>query len=554
DVMTQPARPEGFPAQWTPNVVDYAMDRRVVFDPAYEPTFKQDLLSIPSVCIVIPNEDFFGSQGIYSHAQSSGEAWERAACIEWIDPNTGDAFGVNAGLRAHGGVGRSSGVAKHSLRITFRSEYGPSFLNFPLFDDLQVRTFDSLVLRGCWNYSWTGDSTACGGIGTARAQYMRDAFARDCMRDMGGLTPHGRHVNVYVNGLYWGIYILTERPDDGFASLHLGGDKSDYDVLKASNSFGTAAMETVAGDQTAWQALFGLLATADMADDEAYNDMAERVDIPALIDYMLMVAFVGSRDAPTLLCNDILPRNYYTLRNRTLNTGFIFLPWDVEWSLENEYENRVPTFGGQQNPGIIFVRLVSNRRFRQLLADRIHKHFFNGGALTVERATLRYWDRSEDLARAIVGESARWGDARRPNQPYTRDNEWTQERSRLLNSYLATRTDTVLNQLRSRGYYPGLSAPIFQINGQSAVHDAHVTSGDTLTLYAETGLIYYTLDGTDPMATLVDNSDSIPPMSPTAQVYTDPVTVQGRIWLKARTFAGDQWSALNEAMFTLVQK
>jgi hypothetical protein len=56
------------------------------------------------------------------------------------------------------------------------------------------------------------------------------------------------------------------------------------------------------------------------------------------------------------------------------------------------------------------------------------------------------------------------------------------------------------------------------------------------------------------MATLTDNSDSIPPAAPTAKVYQDPFTVQGRVWLKARTFSNGLWSALNEAVFTLAQK
>ena len=550
DVMTQSSRPQGFPTSWASNVVDYEMDSHVVFDPAYEFTFKQDLLTIPSVSIVIPLNDFFGSRGIYSHAQSRGDAWEREACIEWIDPNTGDTFAVNAGLRTHGGVGRSSSVAKHSLRMAFRSEYGTPCLNYPLFPDLDVTTFDSLVLRGCWNYSWTGDSTACGGLGTARAQYMRDAFARDCMRDMGGVTPHGRHVNVYINGLYWGIYILAERPDDGFAAYHLGGSKSDYDVLKAQNS-STPGMEIVAGDASAYMQLFELLDTTNMADDEAYDAVAKLVDVPALIDYMLMIAFVGSRDAPTLLCNDNAPRNFYTIRNRSQNKGFIFIPWDVEWSLENEYENRLTTFGGELNPGRIFIELAANRRFKQLLADKIHKYFFNQGALSAESSMLRYWTRSEDLARAIVGESARWGDAIRSQRPYTRDNEWASERSRLINSYLSTRTDTVLSQLRNRGYYPTLGAPVFDINGEPAAQTMDVALGDTITLNANSGVIYYTLDGTDPMTTIMDNSNTIPTPSITARIYANALTVQGRVWLKARTFNNHTWSALNEAVFTV---
>ena len=91
--------------------------------------------------------------------------------MDWIDPASGAYFGINTGLRSHGGVGR--GAVKHSLRAIFRSEYGDGKLTFPLFKDSTVDTFDQLIFRAQWNYSWVGDSTACGGMGTDETQYLR---------------------------------------------------------------------------------------------------------------------------------------------------------------------------------------------------------------------------------------------------------------------------------------------------------------------------------------------------------------------------------------------
>ena len=53
-----------------------------------------------------------------------------------------------------------------------------------------------------------------------------------------------------------------------------------------------------------------------------------------MIDYLLMIYYSGSRDAPVLLGNDQVPRNFYALRSRDPAGPFVFLPWDVEWTLE----------------------------------------------------------------------------------------------------------------------------------------------------------------------------------------------------------------------------
>ena len=376
---------------------------------------------------------------------------------------------------------------------------------------------------------------------------MRELYAHDTIRDMGGLQGYGRHVHLYINGLYWGLYILTERPDEGFAAEHLGGSKDDYDVMKtASEVFsGSGAVEVLSGDRQAWDQLFAL-AAQDLSDSANYAAIQDYVDIPALIDYMLMIYHTGSRDSPVLLCNDNTPRNFYAIRKRQPGEGYVFLPWDVEWSLENENWDRVNVSGYSNNnehPAYLITRLQANEEFRMLMADHIHRHYFNDGALTEENTITRYWNRSMDIDRAIIGESARWGDTLR-STPYTRNVEWVTERNRLVNTYFPARDDVVLSQLRTAGYYPNVDAPVFYING-SYQYGGHITSSDALSMAATSGTIWYTTDGSDPrLSGGAVNTSS-------ASAYSSSFNLTESTHIKARALDGSTWSALNEATYAV---
>jgi hypothetical protein len=495
-VIRQSSQPQGFPTSWGGRGADYAMDSRVVDDPEYRDEIRDDLKSTPSISIAIANADFFESTGIYANPTMSGIQSERPASIEWIDPNTGAGFCINAGIRIHGGPYSRSGNPKNAFRLNFRAEYGKSKLEFPLFPDSDVQSFDTLALRSIWNYSWTGDS----GMGGARnADYLRDAFGRDTVRDMGRLAPHGRTVQVYINGLYWGMYIMTERPTEDFAAAYLGGAEDGYDVLEAPSDYGNSTvMDIVAGGEqarAAWNTLF-TMANGNLASPQAYGAIRAYIDVPVMIDYMLMIYYTGSRDAPTLL-NSNTPRNFYAIRQRDPASPFILVPWDTEWALEYPTDNRVNVVG-VLNPHYLMDRLAANADFRILLADRIFEQFFNDGALTRQKTTERYMARADEMSGAIVGESARWGDVKRPSQPYTRE-DWGAEVNRLVTQYFSGRTETVLGQLKSHGWYPSVDAPVFQINGKDQ-HGGSAPSQASLgmTKSSAGGTIWYTLDGSDP--------------------------------------------------------
>jgi hypothetical protein len=177
----------------------------------------------------------------------------------------------------------------------------------------------------------------------------------------------------------------------------------------------------------------------------------------------------------------------------------------------------------------------------------------------------------DELDRAIVGESARWGQpvngrggpffAARPandfrawfggaggrvdrgivppkpggggggKKQFTRE-DWLAAATAKLTDYFPERTGIVLQQLKEANLYPPIAAPEFGLP---------TNSGEGLTIENPnpSGTTYYTLDGSDPR--LVGGGVGLG-----AAAYGTPIVVGKPTLLKARILDGATWSALAE--------
>ncbi len=531
----QPANPTGFPAYWgwyqgqqTP--ADYEMDPDIVYHPDYRDEIVQDLQSLPVLSIVTKREDMFGKLGIYSYPLKHGRAWERPASIEWFSQDD-PGFQLNAGVRIHGGNSRRPDLsAKHSFRLYFRGDYGPDELRYPLFPDTPVTSFKRLVVRANFTDSWLW--------GVANALLLRDQWARDTEQAMGKLNSHGIFVQLYVDGLYWGVYNLIERIDDHFAASYYP-DAEQFDILKGDGALGVEIKE---GDLEAWNAMMAL-ADQGLEDPDAYLAIQQYLDIDTFIDYMIMNFYAGHH-------HEWPKQNWYAIRPRTDQGRFQFISWDSEAILNDVHENIID-IRTPNSPAWLYDRLRANPEFRLRFADHVQQHFFNQGALYVN-PNAPQWDpdhpennipaarlmkRAQRLEQAIVGESARWGDWK-GNKIFTRNQHWLPEVHRLIEQYFPQRSAIVLQQCRDAGLYPSLDAPTFN------QHGGQVEDGFLLVMTAPQGDIYYTLDGQDPRVPIQGTP------SPSAQAYDEPLVLhEGTITIKARVWDGSQWSALTQATF-----
>jgi hypothetical protein len=490
---------------------NYTLDPAITQSALYGPTFKSDLLGIPTLSIVMAWEDVFGPSGVWSNPQAEGVAWERPGSLEYIRPDGEKGFNINCGVRIQGGASRSI-VPKHGLRVLFKNIYGPGKLSYPLYPDSPVQEFDTLTIHATFNDHWLW--------GGAAAQMQRDQWCRDTQNAMGGYGPHGTYVHLYLNGLYWGVFNIGEKGDASYAAHYLGGDKEEYDALNSD--------ELIDGDGNAWNAMFGI-ANGGITNDVAYTNLGQYLNIPNFIDYMLMNFYGANTDWPW--------HNWNAARRRVPGAGFHFFSWDAEWTfgIGNDVStDRTGIGSGDGSPGRLYAALRMHPEFRMQFADHAQKHLFNNGALTPAAAEARWMKHAAELDRAIVGESARWGAG------YTRATWLTAQAA--VRSWFPQRSTILLNQLRNAGLYPQLSPPRFSQNG-GLVPPGY---GLALSNANSSGTIYYTLDGADPR--LWGGG-----LAASAQPYAGPIVLTNAAFLRARVRDGATWSALVEAAFYVVQ-
>ncbi|MHC4864699.1 MAG: lamin tail domain-containing protein [Planctomycetota bacterium] len=523
-------------------IMDYGMDPKVVVDDARYSgqTIVDALEAVATVSLVTDLDNLFdASNGIYVNAYNEGRTWERPCSVELIYPPNpqgpgfpdlvqitdanggwywdlpGDmrgGFQIDAGVRIRGGASSSGDNPKHAFRLFFRSMYGDAKLRYPLFGDQGDDVFDHMDLRCSQNYSWSFE-------GDNKNTAVRDVFSRDLQGEMGHPYTRSRYYHVYINGHYWGLFQTQERSEASWGESYMGGDKDDYDVVTSNWTVGRKMVPTD-GDRDALDRLYDET-VAGFRDCERYYraqglnldgtrnpDFERLLDVENLIDFMIIEYYTGDSDGPGSRFGGI-PNNTWAIFNRVNPDGWIWPHHDNEHTLGaggagGSIENLVEPFtsaGSHKdyfNPHWLHEQLISaNVDYRLQFADHVHRHFHNDGLMTVEKCRDRILDRTYQIDKAIIAESARWGDAKHPSWPHTKDDDWQPEIDRLLyetfdpwgrKTYLTPRVDTVLQQFKNVGWYPSVKPPVLTSMGE------YILMGNP----NGSGTVYYTLDGNDP--------------------------------------------------------
>ncbi len=499
DVITQRSSTTqsiwGFPSSWDGNSVDYGMNSSVVS--LHNRTIRNDLKTVPTLSIAMDSDDLFGSRGIYSHPQNSGVSWERGTSLELIDPANPDGsndFQHNCGIRIQGGAFRSFGLTrKKSFRVLFKDIYGTSKLRYPFFGPTAAQQFDTLIFRMESNdgYQW-GNRT--------NVQYARDEFGRCSQLAMGSPSAHGRFMHIYLNGVYWGLYNVVERPDDSMGENYFGARKEDWDGVNSGNA-------TNEGSTSSWNDLKDLVEGIRTAGSESSRTAiymeaqglnpdgtdnpakADYIDIDNYIDYLLVNWHMGNNDWPH--------KNYYHGRERDLlddapftgtrtSAGTHFFSWDAEWSMFlNSNGDKTGSTSGVAEP---YGHLRNSKEFRVRFGDRAHRALFNNGPMTPQKCLDRYAEICQDHQSILIPELARWGDQHGTQRTIQ---HWINEYNHIRDDWLATRTPEFVSVLQGANLYPQLGAVTYSQHGGNA-------PAGGVTMFTDADTIYYTLDGTDP--------------------------------------------------------
>ncbi|MFV2069654.1 MAG: CotH kinase family protein, partial [Pirellulales bacterium] len=514
DIVTQSPNgetPDGFPTgPVNSQQLDYGLDPVIVDSPIWGPQLREALTSIPTMSMVTDLDNLFGlSNGIYANAGGRGRAWERPTSLELINPDGSPGFQIDAGMRIRGGFSRDGNNPKHAFRLYFRDDYGGPQLDFPLFGEEGVDRFEKVDLRTSQNYSWAYQTDW-------NNTFLRDVFSRDTQGALGQPYTRSRFYHLYINGQYWGLYQTQERSEANYAATYFGGKSDDYDVVKSSIVAGDRIAAATDGNRDAYDRLYEATVQgfADNADylrvqgrnlDGTRNPDYERLlDVDNLIDYMLITYYTADSDGPGSRWTLPSPNNFFAIYDRENPDGFKWFEHDSEHSL-----GVGPAQGGNMVSPLVMdhlkfneadkkyfsahwlhEKLMENADYRLRVADRVQKHFFGDGALTEANVLDRIGRRVAQIDSAIIAESARWGDSRQQEPPFTKEN-WESAARRMI-KFTEGRVETVIKQMQEVGWLTEKDAPFIFASGDALDGPLDV-SFDT-----GNALVYFTVDGSDP--------------------------------------------------------
>ncbi|NLH41465.1 MAG: hypothetical protein GX448_06460, partial [Planctomycetes bacterium] len=316
--------PPGCPTSWGSVTGDYQVDPDVVgpngkdrFNGLYANTIRDDLKAVPTISMVMAKDDWFGAKGIYINESQDGT--ERVASFEYIDPATGKTLQANCAIAMQGGVtgGGTSLNRWKTFKLSMRPRFkprtddglptgGPSELENRLFPDSPLTSLNTVVLDAVLNHSWLHSGTDQ----QQTATYIQDQYVADLHNALGGHSPHGAYVHLYLDGLYWGMYYLHERPDHAWAAQVFGGDAGEYDALKHGSSgiINSGVSGSAATRFNAMVAAAGAVAS-DPTNATKYQALCSLLDVDDFIAYLLANWYAGNHDWPS--------KNWYATHRNT---------------------------------------------------------------------------------------------------------------------------------------------------------------------------------------------------------------------------------------------
>ena len=440
------------------------------------------------------------STGANSYNNIMSRELERPVSAEWILPDNSQGFQMNCGLRVHGSPwirpryirqnGYWTGDGKISLRLYFRGEYDASRLEYPLFPLSNTEEFATLVLRS--------------GHNDRDNPFIKDELLRRLHRDMGQVSCAGVFANLFINGEYKGYYNPTEQVKEESCQQWFGSDKP-WDVISMNG--------VRDGDSQAWDAMLNYARTHNMADPVYYAEMCKKIDVVSFIDYLIIRLWPNDWDWPQ--------NNWSAACERSPTGRWKFFVWDAEGTFESG-QQQLDRFAELNNQGsansVLYRALKANTAFRMLFADRLYKHFYNGGALTVENVQRRFLE-MRDVLKGVIPNMNRY----------------------VIDTWVPQRLPIFINACTREGVYT-FDGPTFTINGIPQ-QGGHISAADLLGLVpTRPGTIYYTLDGSEPSLTTPPQ-----PAGTTLIAVGAPkrVHVPGRAtigdWRGARPFDDSTW-------------
>ena len=208
----------------------------------------------------------------------------------------GGGFSIDGGVEMYGHMGLT--LPKKSFKVNFRGAYGQDDLIYPVFGEDGPVLYDSLVIRSGQDYPNT---------------IFRDELFTSLCREASTsvLAQRDKHVILYINGKYWGIYTIKEAFGETMYA-------ENYNVNIDSVSMQQAPVPT----DTEMMEIIRFARQNDLSKQENYEYFCSKIDIDSLIDWMIFEGYCSNTD---------IPQNLRYFKSSENGDKWQFAYYDLDW-------------------------------------------------------------------------------------------------------------------------------------------------------------------------------------------------------------------------------
>ena len=272
-----------FAVQWSPEAL-----------PSSQAVAQTEIASgVPVLSLTLDEADLRDPvKGLLPNKLEHGEEWEREGSVSYFDGGR-LLFASGVGVRIHGGSSRQV-APRVGYRLYFRRKYGPREVPPGILFSSEAQPIRRLVVHDDVRRDPSGVYW-----------HFVNPFAYDIARAVGAVAPETKPVRFFVNGEYYGPFVLTERFDERFFAAHFGYD----DILLSQEEMNKL-----------WE---WVLHTRPLT----MANVSQHVNLDNLTRWFLAVAFAATRDAY---------QGPGQFLDRTKSTGgWFWVNWDMDQSFRD---------------------------------------------------------------------------------------------------------------------------------------------------------------------------------------------------------------------------
>ena len=337
------------------------------------------------------NEEPFNAREAGSNFQQKGKEWERESFVTIFDKGEIN-LQQKLGLRIKGAYTRM--YPGKSFNIYARKKYGKKNIKTNILSDNYnikgepITKYKALSLRNIYD-----------------SGRLRDKFGRDLFYIREGLTaPNMKNSALFLNGEYWGLYLIQEKIDDDFIARNYLLSRKKI-VLGKANKYQNGPEEEFDN----FNYFCGNYSLRDVSNETIYSKVKKYIDMDSFVDlfatglYIANTDWPGNNDGEWKYVDDPIEGNKFS------DGKWRFIIYDLDYSMNSPNSNSF--MAAERKNKYAYVRFYLNlikysSEFRHKLVNTVCDYANNVyDNETLDKLIEKYKEECTDM---VANSQLRW--------------------------------------------------------------------------------------------------------------------------------------------------